>query len=187
MTYRPAKNYPLDLYYLMDMTYSMTDDKETLVHTGMNLAETLRNLTENYRMGFGSFVDKPTMPFMPTGKEADNPCALERAVCEKTYGFKHRLSFTDNVTQFVLNVNETKISGNLDNLEGGLDALMQVLVCGPNVRDTSFTFYVCCLRIIRHLILDRLAHSISKDRYLCIRWSDALCRRWSSCRCDSEK
>lgn len=133
MTYRPARNYPLDLYYLMDMTYSMTDDKETLVHTGMNLAETLRNLTENYRMGFGSFVDKPTMPFMPTGKEAENPCALERAVCEKTYGFKHRLSFTENVTQFILNVNETQISGNLDNLEGGLDALMQVLVCGPNV------------------------------------------------------
>lgn len=133
MTYRPAKNYPLDLYYLMDLTWSMRDDKETLVNVGKDLASTLNTLTENYRLGFGSFVDKPAMPFMPLGKEEENPCALERGVCEKTYGFRHRLSLNRNVTQFVRNVNQTDVSGNLDNLEGGLDALMQVIVCGKNV------------------------------------------------------
>lgn len=28
MNYKPARNYPLDLYYLMDLTWSMRDDKE---------------------------------------------------------------------------------------------------------------------------------------------------------------
>lgn len=133
MTYRPAKNYPLDIYCLMDMTRSMVDDKETLVSVGKDLAYTLQHLTENYRIGFGSFVDKPAMPFMPIGKEQDNPCALEHDVCEKTYGFRHRLSLTQNVTEFVNIVNATDISGNLDNLEGGLDALMQVIVCHDDV------------------------------------------------------
>lgn len=134
MTYRPAKNYPLDMYYLMDVTISMRDDKATLVSVGKDLAETLQKLTENYRLGFGSFVDKPSMPFMPIGKEENNPCAFEGGVCEKTYGFRHRLSLTENISKFVQNVNETEMSANLDNLEGGLDALMQVLVCGENVR-----------------------------------------------------
>lgn len=133
MTYRPAKNYPLDIYCLMDMTRSMVDDKETLVSVGKDLAYTLQHLTENYRIGFGSFVDKPAMPFMPIGKEENNPCALEHDVCEKTYGFRHRLSLTNNITKFVNIVNATDISGNLDNLEGGLDALMQVLVCQDDV------------------------------------------------------
>lgn len=30
LTVRPAENYPVDLYYLMDMSYSMNDDLEKL-------------------------------------------------------------------------------------------------------------------------------------------------------------
>lgn len=77
MVYRPARNYPLDLYYLMDMTHSMEDDKATLVKVGADLAAMLGSLTDNYRVGFGSFVDKPAMPFMSTGaREKDNQCAM---------------------------------------------------------------------------------------------------------------
>lgn len=48
-SYRPAKNYPLDLYYLMDLTWSMKDDKETLVSLRDDLPEMLKNLTDNFR------------------------------------------------------------------------------------------------------------------------------------------
>lgn len=133
MVYRPAKNYPLDLYYLMDMTWSMRDDKDTLSHVGTDLTKTLHNLTENYNLGFGTFVDKPAMPFAAMGKEKENPCAFNGEECEKTYGFKHRLSLSRNITEFIQNVNESSTSGNLDNLEGGLDALMQLLVCEDKV------------------------------------------------------
>ena len=30
LTVRPAENYPVDLYYLMDMSYSMKDDLDKL-------------------------------------------------------------------------------------------------------------------------------------------------------------
>ena len=111
----------------------MKDDKQTLVSVGKDLVPTLQNLTKNYRIGFGSFVDKPAMPFTQMGKVEDNPCAIEHGQCEKTYGFKHRLSLNNDVTKFIQQVNETGISGNLDNLEGGLDALMQVIVCDDEV------------------------------------------------------
>ncbi|XP_063702921.1 integrin beta-nu-like [Culicoides brevitarsis] len=134
MKFRPAKNYPLDLYYLMDLTWSMRDDKETLVKMGGSLANALNNLTENNRLGFGSFADKPTIPYiMISPTEKANPCAVERQTCAPTYLFKHHLSLTSDIEQFVQRVNSSVVTGNADNLEGGLEALMQVLVCDARV------------------------------------------------------
>ncbi|XP_001357510.4 integrin beta-nu [Drosophila pseudoobscura] len=132
LRYRTARNNPLDLYVLMDLTWTMRDDKETLEELGTQLTQTLRNLTENYRLGFGSFADKPTMPMvLPQFKE--NPCALVGAVCEPTYGYRHQLSLTEDIRAFTAAVAGSKITGNLDNLEGGLDALMQVIVCPKEI------------------------------------------------------
>ncbi|XP_017120954.1 integrin beta-nu [Drosophila elegans] len=132
LSYRTARNNPLDLYVLMDLTWTMRDDKETLEELGAQLSQTLKNLTGNYRLGFGSFADKPTLPMiLPQNKE--NPCAPERATCEPTYGFRHQIPLTDNIPAFTSAVANSKITGNLDNLEGGLDALMQVIVCPKEI------------------------------------------------------
>lgn len=117
MNYKPARNYPLDLYYLMDLTWSMRDDKKTLVGMGGALTKSLSNLTENFRLGFGSFADKPIMPFINPGS-GENPCDLVHDKCLPTYGFKHKLSLTDDTQQFVVKVNGSEITANLDNLEG---------------------------------------------------------------------
>lgn len=34
---KPAKNYPVDLYYLMDLSKSMSDDKEKLTTLGTSI------------------------------------------------------------------------------------------------------------------------------------------------------
>lgn len=117
MKYKPARNYPLDLYYLMDLTYSMKDDKKTLVGMGGSLSRSLSDLTENVRVGFGSFADKAVMPFINLGTE-ENPCKLARDKCQPTYGFKHKLKLTDNIQEFISKVNSSEITANLDNLEG---------------------------------------------------------------------
>jgi integrin beta 1 len=117
MKYKPARNYPLDIYYLMDLTYTMKDDKETLVGMGESLSHSLSNLTENFRLGFGSFADKPAMPFIYPGL-TENPCSLERDICQPTYGYKHKLKLTDDIKLFISKVNSSEITGNLDNLEG---------------------------------------------------------------------
>lgn len=117
LKYKPAKNYPLDLYLLMDLTYTMRDDKETLVKMGGSLSKSLSNLTNHFRLGFGSFADKPIMPIITPGTE-DNPCKLVQDTCLPTYGFKHKLGLTNNIEQFIAKVNGSEITGNLDNLEG---------------------------------------------------------------------
>ncbi|KAH8378296.1 hypothetical protein KR093_010628, partial [Drosophila rubida] len=132
LSYRAARNNPLDLYVLMDLTWTMRNDKDTLEQLGAELTQTLHNLTDNYRLGFGSFADKPAMPMiMPHLR--DNPCAAEREKCEPTYGFRHHLQLTEDVQAFTAAVASSKITGNLDNLEGGFDALMQVIVCADKI------------------------------------------------------
>lgn len=66
MSYTQAEDYPVDLYYLMDLSKSMEDDKAKLSMLGNLLAETMSNITSNFRLGFGSFVDKVVMPYVST-------------------------------------------------------------------------------------------------------------------------
>ncbi|XP_076243950.1 integrin beta-nu [Calliopsis andreniformis] len=128
LQYRPAKNYPLDLYYLMDMTWSMKDDKETLVKLGYNMSSKFSMFTSNYRLGFGTYADKPVMPFLFPGHE-DNPCKSQHAVCSPVYCFRHHLKLTNDIQHFITEVNRSSVTGNLDNLEGGLDGVVQAVVC----------------------------------------------------------
>ena len=94
LTVRPSNNYPIDLYLLMDLSYSMRDDLAKLKTLGAQLckqnlqtvkcelstpslkhycmynynsvrdslfvssAERIEGITPNFRLGFGSFVDK---------------------------------------------------------------------------------------------------------------------------------
>ncbi|CAB3234146.1 unnamed protein product [Arctia plantaginis] len=133
-SFRPAKNYPLDLYYLMDLTWSMKDDKETLVSLRDDLPILLKNLTDNFRLGFGSFAEKPLMPFISTdARRRANPCSVEEVACEATYSYKHHLSLTNQINEFIEHVNSSSVTANLDNAEAQLDALVQVISCGDKI------------------------------------------------------
>lgn len=69
VTFRQAEDYPVDLYYLMDLSRSMADDKESLSQLGAQLAFEMQKITQNFRLGFGSFVDKVVMPYVSTVPE----------------------------------------------------------------------------------------------------------------------
>lgn len=62
--FKTAKNYPVDLYYLMDVSASMHKHKEALAKLGSKLSETMKKNTNDFRIGFGSFIDKPTSPYI---------------------------------------------------------------------------------------------------------------------------
>lgn len=64
MSYKPAKDYPLDVYYLVDYSLTMVSQVKTLGEQGKSIYEGLLNLTNNVRLGIGSFVEKPSMPFV---------------------------------------------------------------------------------------------------------------------------
>uniref|UniRef100_A0A2M4BWI0 Putative integrin beta subunit n=1 Tax=Anopheles marajoara TaxID=58244 RepID=A0A2M4BWI0_9DIPT len=66
VNYARAEDYPVDLYYLMDLSKSMEDDKNKLSSLGAEIAREMRGITSNFRLGFGSFVDKVLMPYVST-------------------------------------------------------------------------------------------------------------------------
>lgn len=84
------EDYPVDLYYLMDLSLSMKDDLDTILNLGTKLAEEMGKLTSNFRLGFGSFVDKNMSPFSDTApKYQENPCNGYEAGKESIIG-EHR-------------------------------------------------------------------------------------------------
>ena len=63
ITSSPAPGYPLDLYLLMDLSSSMKEGFRQIQSISHELVETVRNITSDFGLGMGSFVDKPIAPF----------------------------------------------------------------------------------------------------------------------------
>lgn len=65
----------MDIYYLMDLSASMIDDLKMIKDLGSTLSKEMAKLTSKFRLGFGSFVEKPVLPFIKiTRDELANPC-----------------------------------------------------------------------------------------------------------------
>ncbi|XP_022079781.1 integrin beta-1-B-like [Acanthaster planci] len=130
MQVRQAEDYPVDLYYVMDLSKSMEDDLNNLKELGSVLAREMKAITSDFHLGFGSFVDKTVMPYVSTvPSKLIHPCTG----CEAPYGFKNVLPLNRDTDLFTNIVRAQNASGNLDAPEGGLDALMQVTVCTSEI------------------------------------------------------
>ncbi|XP_076855858.1 integrin beta-3b isoform X2 [Brachyhypopomus gauderio] len=99
---RQVEDYPVDLYYLMDLSFSMKDDLSQLVILGKRLAEEMSKTTSNLCMGFGAFVDKPLSPYMYISppEAVKNPCYSFQYKCQPQFGYRHILSLTEEVRRF---------------------------------------------------------------------------------------
>ncbi|KAM9410120.1 integrin beta-6 [Pholidichthys leucotaenia] len=129
-----TEDYPVDLYYLMDLSASMIDDLKMIKDLGTSLSREMASLTSKFRMGFGSFVEKPVLPFIKiTEKELNNPCSEHRLTCLPVFGYKHVLSLTSNTDKFNEIIAMQHVSANVDVPECGFDALMQAAVCGDKI------------------------------------------------------
>lgn len=134
--YKQAEDYPVDLYFLMDLSASMEKHKDNLSKLGYKLVAAMTNLTSNFRLGFGSFVDKVLLPMTNNQTRwLENHCILKKpgAKCAPPYGYKHKMKLTSDVAEFEANVQSAPISGNLDSPEGGLDATMQAMICWDHI------------------------------------------------------
>ncbi|XP_056092875.1 integrin beta-2 [Rhinichthys klamathensis goyatoka] len=130
LKFKRAEGYPVDLYYLMDLSYSMKDDLANVKNLGNNLLQELNKITGNARIGFGSFVDKTVLPYTDTNEaKLKQPCPTKDEPCQPAFGFQHVLSLTKEGETFKKMVDKQDISGNLDPPEGSLDAIMQAAVC----------------------------------------------------------
>uniref|UniRef100_A0A672NAQ4 Integrin beta n=1 Tax=Sinocyclocheilus grahami TaxID=75366 RepID=A0A672NAQ4_SINGR len=133
--FKRAKGYPIDLYYLMDLSYSMKDDLEQIKTLGQKILKKLRAITDTVRIGFGSFVDKEMLPYVSQVKaRRQNPCPNRIDTCQPAFSFKNVLPLTYDAREFEREVSKQNISGNLDAPEAGLDAIMQAAVCKDKIR-----------------------------------------------------
>ncbi|XP_008564328.1 PREDICTED: integrin beta-4 [Galeopterus variegatus] len=121
---------PVDLYILMDFSNSMSDDLDNLKQMGQNLARVLSQLTSDYTIGFGKFVDKVSVPqtdMRPEKLKEPWPNS------DPPFSFKNVISLTEDVDEFRNKLQGERISGNLDAPEGGFDAILQTAVCTRDI------------------------------------------------------
>uniref|UniRef100_A0A2K5JL46 Integrin beta n=1 Tax=Colobus angolensis palliatus TaxID=336983 RepID=A0A2K5JL46_COLAP len=121
---------PVDLYILMDFSNSMSDDLDNLKKMGQNLAQVLSQLTSDYTIGFGKFVDKVSVPqtdMRPEKLKEPWPNS------DPPFSFKNVISLTEDVDEFRNKLQGERISGNLDAPEGGFDAILQTAVCTRDI------------------------------------------------------
>lgn len=172
VTVKQVEDYPVDLYYLMDLSYSMKDDLAKLVTLGNDLALAMGKITSNLRMGFGAFVDKTVSPYMYTypPQSVANPCYGISETCQAQFGFKHVLSLTETVSRFTEEVKKQQVSRNRDSPEGGFDAIMQAVVCKDRIgwRHDASHLLVFTTDAKTHIALDgRIAGIIQPNDGLC--------------------
>ncbi|XP_045105712.1 LOW QUALITY PROTEIN: integrin beta-PS-like [Portunus trituberculatus] len=127
--YKHLSSYQLDLYCLMDGSKSMSTSKEELASVTSKLVADLEKLSNNMRLGFGMFVDKPVLPYTDMLVWSQANCRG----CVESFSFKHILPMTDDREKFEDKVRNTNSSTNVDRPEGTLDALMQVVSCENKV------------------------------------------------------
>ncbi|XP_061185828.1 integrin beta-3-like [Saccostrea echinata] len=132
--YKIAKNFPLDLYFLNDPSYTMIELKEKLSTLAREIAQDIKNLTTNFQFGLGTAMDKVILPFTRTStKYIENPCSGTKQKCEKPYSYRHRLNFTRNITLFQDAVDAIMTTANFDKPEGMFDGLLQAMVCKDKI------------------------------------------------------
>ncbi len=51
LKFKRAEDYPIDLYYLMDLSYSMKDDLENVKNLGTSLMKEMSKITSDFRIG----------------------------------------------------------------------------------------------------------------------------------------
>ncbi|PZC83274.1 hypothetical protein B5X24_HaOG208038 [Helicoverpa armigera] len=120
MTFKPAKDYPLDVYYLMDTSDTMKDRIKELKDQALLIHTELSRYTNNVKLGIGSFVEKPGFPYYDPNKH-------------NSHAFRNLVSLTENMKIFTSKVNEIRTGSNFDDPEASLDGLMQAMKCEKEI------------------------------------------------------
>ena len=80
LKFKRAEDYPIDLYYLMDLSFSMKDDLENVKNLGTHLMNEMQDITSDFRIG-------------KTDSVREKSCR-----CLSQSGVKHSLVFNSQVS-----------------------------------------------------------------------------------------
>ncbi|XP_069012277.1 integrin beta-4 isoform X1 [Embiotoca jacksoni] len=174
--FAPTKG-PLDLYILMDFSNSMADDLDNLKRMGNELATLVKDLSDDYTIGFGKFVDKviePQTDMRPSKLAKPWPDS------DPPFSFQNVIKLTNDVNEFTTKLQNEIISGNLDAPEGGFDAILQATVCTDRIgwrkhsthllvfsTESAFHYESDGANVLSGILPrnDELCHLDAKDKY----------------------
>ncbi|XP_077381113.1 integrin beta-1-like isoform X2 [Festucalex cinctus] len=123
LKFKRIEDYPLDVYYLMDQSFSKKSDLDNAKNLGADIMSQMHGITSDFRIGLGSFVGKTEMADIST-----TPASFQNRA-----SYKNILQLTNDGNQFYQLLSQQQISGNLDSPEGSSDAVMQVAVCEEQI------------------------------------------------------
>lgn len=135
LIFRQAENYPVDLYFLLDLSYTMVEEEEAqrrLINLGQEMPQSMSNITRDFALGFGTFVDKTVLPYTAwTKRLLEDRCPLADKTCKPPHDFINQLKLSKNAEQFKNKMTDAlkAVSQSFDDSEGGLDGMMQALAC----------------------------------------------------------
>ena len=105
---------PVDIYFVLDFTGTMRNKSEQLQKSSGDIAQQIGQLTKDFRIGFGTFSEKPRIPFSQSAKSASKD--------HIPYAFHHQMDLKNDTTMF----NDTladklqDMQENIDNPESGI-------------------------------------------------------------------
>lgn len=139
LKFQQQANYPVDLYFLLDITYGMkrTDAaknlnsaRDMLISLGQEIPRSMENITNNFRLGFGTFVDKTVMPYSAWTPELFKARCPDET-CRDPHLYQHQVKLGNDPDEFKDKMTDalSDISMSMDDTEGGMEGLVQALDC----------------------------------------------------------
>ena len=133
---KAAEDFPLDIYMLMDLSGSFIDDLDVVKSLAPQLPFALQDVSSDFLIGFGTFVDKPSLPYTSSTQlnkiyiVSGQPSSCGGSVlCAKPFDYEHVVSLTNSSDLFNSSIQNTIISNNVDDPEDPLGAMLQAVVC----------------------------------------------------------
>lgn len=158
--FKVHKSYPVDLYYLFDLSSSMKTYLQEVMDQAIDITDKLsKEIGDNLRIGIGSFIEKPTAPFTNNGGQ---------------HVFKNWLSLTDansrnmeTIKKQIGSLRDQALANN-DAEEAGLEAMVQVATCKQEIgwNDISKHIVVYSSDATMHLAGDARLAGINKPNDL---------------------
>ncbi|XP_041379777.1 integrin beta-1-like [Gigantopelta aegis] len=94
---KAAEDFPLDLYMLMDLSGSFYHDLVVVKGLAPTLPLALRNVLSDFLIGFGTFVDKPSLPYTSSVQKNTKftfldplGAMLQAVVCKDLVGWREK-------------------------------------------------------------------------------------------------
>lgn len=127
ITFNVHKTYPVDLYYLFDLSTSMKQAIKYVADQSQKVTEVLlEEIGDELSIGIGSFIEKPTYPY--TNQGGQHVFKQHKKLSKVPKQLSTRNKWLQETKQEIEAIKQ-QTKGNNDNEEAGFEALVQAAVC----------------------------------------------------------